>query len=87
MSSLHQESFVFLILIRFWEGPLRVLFPRDYPINPGIVANLYPETRLRFGTIAQEPSEGSCDPSLETLCKEGYLSKVSESWEFEATRS
>jgi hypothetical protein len=71
----------------FREGSSRVLFPGDYPINLGTVRNLYPETRLRFEMIAQEPSEGSCDPGLETLCKEGYLSKVSESWEFEAPRS
>lgn len=55
----------------FWEGSSRVLFPRDYPINLGTVPNLYLETRLRFGMDAQEPSEGSYDMGLETLCKEG----------------
>jgi hypothetical protein len=71
MSSLHRESSVCLILIIFWDSPSRVPFPEDYPINPGTVLNLYQETRLIFGMIAQEPSEGSCDLGLENLCKEG----------------
>jgi hypothetical protein len=71
----------------FREGSSRVLFPGDFPINLGTVPNLYPETQLIFGMIAQEPYKGSCNLGLETLCKEGYLSKVSDSWEFEAPRS
>jgi hypothetical protein len=55
----------------FWESPSRVLFSGDYPINLETVSNLYPETQLIFGMISKEPFEGSCDPGLETLCKEG----------------
>jgi hypothetical protein len=71
----------------FREIPSRVLFSEDYPINLGTMSNLYPDTHLKLGTISKETSDGSCDPDLETLHKEGYLFKVSESWEFEAPRS